>query len=257
MTEHLCRHHLEQLVADDPRPRVHPALRVHLAACDECSLRKRALEAARAGFLAAHPAAEFARAVVELAARPEPAPRPRWSGWRTLRMLASALGLLAVLVAALLWRARAPAPPANRMSGGASLQVFATHAGTTFALRDGQTLSSGDRLALEYSLDRPRHLLLLGVDDAGAITRYFPAEGARDQLLAATSSARLSVGIELDARKGEQRLYGLFTDATLDEAEARGALIQAFSAARAHGAGIAAMHQIALPAQQVTLWFRQ
>jgi hypothetical protein len=254
---HLCRHQLEQLVANDLRATVHPALRVHLAACDPCSMRKRALEAARARFLAAYPAADFARAVVEQAAQPEPPPRRRWQGWSAPGVLASAAGSLAIGAAALLWFSRAPAPPAIRLKGGVSLQAFAKHAGRTSALRDGDALAPGDQLAFEYALDRPRYLLLLGIDDAGAITRYFPADSSGAAPLAATPRAQLPVGIELDARKGQERLYALFSAAALDEAEARGALIQALFAAHAHGAAIAALRELDLPAHQVTIWFRK
>jgi hypothetical protein len=80
MTHHVSRHHLEQLIADDPRGLVPPALRVHVADCDHCSVRKRALEAARAQYLSAQPAAEFARGVLTQAAQPEP-PRRRRFFW--------------------------------------------------------------------------------------------------------------------------------------------------------------------------------
>jgi hypothetical protein len=112
-------------------------------------------------------------------------------------------------------------------------------------------------LAFVYSLDRPRHLLLLGIDDAGTVTRYFPAQGTGGAPLAASPHAQLPVGIELDARKGEERLYGLFSDSVLDEAEARRALTQALSRARTHGAGIPSMGEVDLPVRAVSVWFRK
>lgn len=84
MTAHLARYRLEQLIADDPRAKVPPALRVHLASCDECSVRKRAIESARAEFLARRPPEEFARTVLVRAAELVEAPKRRLN-WLRLR----------------------------------------------------------------------------------------------------------------------------------------------------------------------------
>lgn len=257
MTDHVPRHRLEQLVADAPRAPIHPALRVHLAACDHCSTRKRALEAAQRRYLSAHPAADFARVVVARAAQPEPPNPSRWHKWRRARVLAPAAGLMALAALASVWLAGAPAPAAIRWKGGVSLQAFAKHAGQTTALRDGDALAARDQLAFTYALDRPRYLLLLGIDDAGAITRYFPADGLQIGPLAATPRAQLPIGIELDATKGKERLYALFSEVVLDEAAARRALAQALVRARARGAGVEQLSEIELPAHQVSVWFRK
>ena len=63
MSVHLTRAQLEQLLADDLR--VPAALRVHAGSCDRCTVRRLALERARARYMSLHPAPEFARVVVE------------------------------------------------------------------------------------------------------------------------------------------------------------------------------------------------
>jgi hypothetical protein len=102
--DHLPRHLLEKLVADDPRAPVHPALRVHVAGCDHCNTRKRALEAARAGYLTRYPAADFAHAVLALAAAPEPA-RRRGASWKDPRVWAIAIALMAAAAMVAVWMA--------------------------------------------------------------------------------------------------------------------------------------------------------
>jgi hypothetical protein len=220
-------------------------------------MRKRALEAAQRRYLGEHPAADFARLVAAHATEPEPPLAQRWHGWRSARVLGPAAGILTLAALAMVWLARAPTPAAIRWKGSVSLQAFAKHAGHTALLRDGQDLAPRDQLAFAYALDRPRYLLLLGVDDAGEITRYFPADGAARAPLAATPRAQLPLGIELDARRGRERLYALFSDVALDETAARRALTGALVRARAHGEGVEQLGEIDLPAQQISVWFRK
>jgi hypothetical protein len=174
MTGHLTRGQLEQLVADDPRAPVPPVLRVHVSGCDRCSVRKLALDRARANYVATHPAADFARAVVARAATPTPIAKQRRPAQRVFAAAAAAFALVAGF---LLWQRPAQPPAAIRAKGGVSLQVIAKHDGIQSQLLDGAVLAPGDQLAFAYALDRPRHLLLLGIDGSGQITRYYP-EGA-------------------------------------------------------------------------------
>ena len=101
MTGHLTRRQLEDVVADDPRNPVPPQLRVHIAGCDRCNVRRLALATANTRYLDAHPAQEFAQVVLqraEVAVATEP---PR-SHQRLV--VAIVLGLVAIAAAAaLLW----------------------------------------------------------------------------------------------------------------------------------------------------------
>jgi hypothetical protein len=72
MSDHLARHVLERVHAADPRARGNPVAHVHLAECDRCAVRKRALEVAHARYFAAHPVEAFAREVLARAAEPAP-----------------------------------------------------------------------------------------------------------------------------------------------------------------------------------------
>jgi hypothetical protein len=98
-------------------------------------------------------------------------------------------------------------------------------------------------------------LLLLGIDDAGTITRYFPDGNiVQSSALAAGAGRQLPVGVELDARPGRERLIALFSAAPLDEVSARAALAAAWRTARAQGKDNSQPFQLALPAEQISLW---
>jgi hypothetical protein len=255
VTGHLTRRELEQLVAEDPQFPVAPALRVHVSGCDRCNVRRLALHGSRARYLAAHPATDFAQAVAARAAASTSVAPIR----RKPPVFALSAGALALTAAALVWFRPVAPPAAIRLKGGASLEVIASHAGRQRSLRDGDALSPGDQLAFAYVLDRPRHLLLVDVDDAGVMTRYFPNDDVRESSLPASPRAQLPVGIELDAQPGDERVYALFSDAPLDETVVENAVRRGLAAKRADGDGIAELQELDLPVSvdQQTIWFHK
>jgi hypothetical protein len=257
MSDHLPRHRLEQLIADASRPAAPARLRAHLGTCDQCDVRKRALEAARTQYLTEHPAAEFASAVVARAASAPPARVRTLKPPRVFVALAGIAAAAAIALIGVRMREAPPPPPAIRWKGQVSLQVFARHASATVELHGGEVLAAGDQLAFTYALEHPRYLLLLGIDEDGVITRYFPSDGDKAVALAAGRRAQLPVGIELDAQPGVERLYALFSETAPDESAARRALHDAFGQARARGVGVAELGELELPAGQVSVWFRK
>lgn len=257
MNEHLPRHMLERLSADDPRDTVPLAVRTHLAGCGHCAERLSALERARAEYAALRPAARFASAVVAQTAQSvAPARQPAWPRLRWPAAVA-----FAALMALALRPALAPSERADeiRYKGApAQLQVYVRHAGETRALRAGEALSEGDQLAFTYTLSQPQHLLLFGIDDEGTISRYFPEPTLAPTAVLSPGSARqLPVGIQLDARRGRERLVALFSATPLEEARARAALSAELRALRARGAGIADLREVSLPATQFSVWFEK
>lgn len=257
MTEHLVRHQLESLAADDPHAPIAPALRAHVAGCDQCTTRLRALHASKARLLARIPADEFARATVARAGSSEPVTagrrlHPKWLA------AAAASGIAMAAVAAALWVGGHHSNTDIRLKGGVALQPLAKHAGRVARLQDGDALFEGDELAFEYSLDRPQHFMLLGIDDGGHVTRYDPPDAT--SLVPESHHGQLPIGIQLDARKGEERLYAVFSETRIDEAGARAALQRALESARAGGGGIATMDplpRLAPDARTFSFWFRK
>ncbi len=243
MNVHVSIPELERVAGGGPTPR-------HAEDCPRCAAEVARVAAAGERYLAAHPPDVFARAVLARA-------RPR-QRQRAVRRWSLAAGGLACAAAALLFFARrdpeAPAPTVRAKGGDVALVAFARRGGATFAIADGEALSPGDRLAFAYSAPGPRHVLLLGIDDAGTISRYHPAEGAAAPV--AGGRGQLPVGLHLDARPGEERLVAVFGVRAPDEAGIRRALAASLDDARRRGGGIGDM-VLALSEEHATIWFQK
>jgi hypothetical protein len=260
MTEHLSRHRLEQLIAGSTRAgraSTRPELQAeaHVLSCDVCTTRRRSIETARSALLAQLPPEDFARATLARAAAAESSAGLADARRAKLLRWTFAGGVLALVAACLLWIQRPLSVAGNeviRFKGPASLEVFVKRGERVAAMRDGDALAGGDQLGFVYTLAEPRHLLLLSIDDTGAITRYFPSDG-NSQRLAAGARVQLPLAVELDAHRGEERLVAFFSDTPLDENAARRALAAAFQRAGA----LSKLGPIDVPAQQTSIGFRK
>lgn len=260
MTEHVSRHHLEELIGRSTRAgrassRQELQAEAHVLSCDVCTTRKRSIETARGVLLARVPAEEFARATLVLAAAEESSANVDSVRRAKVLRWSFAGGVLAVAAACLLWIQR-PVPLASseviRIKGAASFEVFVKRGERISTVRDGDALATGDQLGFVYTLAEPRHLLILSIDDTGAISRYYPSDvGSRP--LPAGARVQLPLAVELDAHRGAERLVALFSDAPPNEDAARRALGAAFQ----RTADLSKLGDIDLPLQQVSTWFRK
>jgi len=260
MTEHVSRHHLEELIARSTRAgrastRQELQAEAHVLSCDVCTTRRRSIETARAALLARVPAEDFARATLARSAAEE---RSTSAGSaRRAKVLRWSVtgGALAVAAACLLWIQRpVPLAPSEgiRFKGTAALEVFVKRGQRVATVHDGEALAAGDQLGFVYTLSEPRHLLLLSIDDTGAISRYYPVD-AGSRALPAGARVQLELAVELDGHRGEERLVALFADTPLDENAARRALGAAFQ----RDGGLTTLEAIDVPAQQASVWFRK
>ena len=236
MTTHLSGPELERIAAGGEPPG-------HATGCGDCAARVAAIAEARARYLATHPPDELIRGA-RLRVQRRRAGRLTSRGTIAVG-LACALAAGALLVA---WP-RGDAP-GIRTRGAVALVTYVMRGGETFAPRDGEALRPGDRLSFAYAAPDARHLLLLGIDDGGTISRYAAGEAL------APGRGQLPVGLRLDARRGEERLVAVFGRAEPDEEAVRAALAGALAAARQRGGGVADM-RLDLPDEHVTLWFRK
>ncbi|HTE56381.1 MAG TPA: DUF4384 domain-containing protein [Kofleriaceae bacterium] len=193
----------------------------HLAGCGACRDR---LEATRADD-AAVAAAVASAPPAWLEARPVGGPalrdrRRRWLGASGLG-LGLAAAATAVLVAG---RAADPAPPdgvrtPGKTGGGGgggratsakgpTLSVVAhvqrAASGAVLELEEDVAVEPGDRVQLSYTAPEAGFVAVVGRDQAGHVTLYYPAGGTASAPAAAGTGIPLPFSIELDAAPGDE-----------------------------------------------------
>lgn len=137
--------------------------------------------------------ADSVRAVESmLAERPEDRPKSAGAAERLLDgarapthpsrlgpLWVAALLLVLALVLTALWVRRSQEPSlANEAEGSAPAVLWAQRGGDAFAVSDGDTLRTGDRLSLRIELSEASHVYVFNEDDAGELFVLFPLPGA-------------------------------------------------------------------------------
>ena len=172
------------------------SVRSHLATCDACH--------------ADHAAAAEHRAHFTQYVLPRGLPERRvlhWVWW-----LAPLLA--AALIAVVAWPRTAPPDDGIVIKGGASWQVFANHAGQTFAVHDGTPLGAGDRIRFVVEPAGAHYLIVGSVDGLGNPTIYYPYGAAMSTPIAG-DRIELAGSIVLDAAPGPERVFAILSDVPL------------------------------------------
>jgi anti-sigma factor RsiW len=187
---------LDQLMSGDLAPPAESRARAHVASCARCTERLRDFENVRP------PAHE---ALAEL----EPAPRPYRGMPAWLGAVATLLVLLGLGLHFGLERgadSQRTEPPRTRAKGAIALSVVVKRgAGEIGTLTPGGTVFPGDTLRFELGTAEPGFVAVLGLDAAGAVTPYAPAEGAMLELASGAKQA-LPGAIVADATLGPERI---------------------------------------------------
>jgi hypothetical protein len=176
-----------ELVAGDAA-----AVSEHVAGCERCRDRERALAGDRAQFRAAIP------------------PLRRRRPW--VAIAGSALAAAAAVAIVV----RTPAD-ATRLKGGARLAFVVARAATPstmFVGGPGERVRPGDTLSYLVSAAQPSYVAVLSRDAAGRIAPYFPL-GDRAQWVPAGRDVQLPIATRLDDRLGSERLAAVFCDRPL------------------------------------------
>jgi hypothetical protein len=213
------------------------------------------IRAAGEAYLAARPADDFARQVAARAERSRHAKtveahgvtssgRRRW--FAGLFAFASAVGVIALVVGL------RPEGHQIRLKGGATWSVFAKRRDRTWPAQEGETLQPGDRLAFTYGLSEDRYFVLLGLDDADTIVPYGPQDAGSLRL--ARGQGRVPFAIELDARRGEEHLFAVFSKVPVDGQVLQRALAASAARARREHRWVAA-EDLGVPAEVRTFRF--
>ncbi|MBN8226694.1 hypothetical protein JYK02_04140 [Corallococcus macrosporus] len=214
MAEHLSRLELDEWLAGlDTSGRAER----HLAACPACEQVAGQLRQARASSLAEPRAKAVLARLEEKRAR---AVKPRWS-WGVPLVAALAVGLALVVYVP------RGTEDGVRLKGTVALRLMSEQGATVLDARPGE------RVTLAVGTGPYRNVLVLAVDEAGAVDRLWPREGATSGTVAPGAEVKLSPPLEVTP--GSVALHAFFSDAPLDVDQAGAALTSSIAEARAKG----------------------
>ncbi|RKH90018.1 hypothetical protein D7Y21_08090 [Corallococcus sp. AB045] len=216
MAEHLTRLELDEWLSGlDASGRAER----HVAACQACGMIAERMRQARASSLAQPRAKAVLARLEEKRAR---SARPWWS-WGVPLVTALAVGLALVVYVP------RGAEDGVRLKGTVALRLLSVQGAPV------QDARSGEQVTLAVGTGPYRNVLVLAVDEAGAVDALWPREGQASGTVEPGAEVRLSPALEVTP--GSVALHAFFSDAPLDVAQAREALTSRVTEARGKGQG--------------------
>ncbi|MBZ4372797.1 hypothetical protein [Corallococcus sp. AS-1-6] len=216
MAEHLTRLELDEWLAGlDASGRAER----HVAACTACATLAERMRQARASSLAQPQAKAVLARLEEKRAR---SARPWWS-WGVPLVTALAVGLALVVYVP------RGAEEGVRLKGAVALRLLSARGEP---VRDARP---GAQVMLAVGTGPYRNVLVLAVDEAGAVEPLWPREGQTSGTVEPGAEVRLSPALEVTP--GSVALHAFFSDAPLDMEQAREALTSRVAEARGKGQG--------------------
>ncbi len=203
----------------------------HIKDCNRCRTMLRELAEARIEVLGTDPmsASLLAARRIERAfvARGQTRRQKFWR-WLPVGLLPVAVaGMAVLLLGPRLGRLpgpmadEAPAPILGvRAKGGLLLQITAKRGNEQFVLTDGADAKPGDRLRFSYTKPTDGFLMVFSVDDAGEVSPYYQ-DGTLKGLPISAGTRILPGSIELDAHRGWERVFAVWSKVALDELQVR------------------------------------
>ncbi|RKH41813.1 hypothetical protein [Corallococcus llansteffanensis] len=216
MAEHLSRLELDEWLAGlDPSGR----MGAHVASCAACGQLAEGMRQARESSLRA-PRAATVLAKLE-AKRAQPA-RARWS-WGGPLVAALTVGL------ALIIYVPRGTEDGVRLKGSVALRLLSEDGASVTGARPGE------RVTLAVGTGPYRNVLVLAVDEAGAVDVLWPQGGATSGTV--EPGAQVPLSPPLEVTPGSVAVQAFFSDAPLRAEDARAALTARIAEARAKGQG--------------------
>ncbi|NOK21837.1 hypothetical protein [Corallococcus carmarthensis] len=214
MAEHLTRLELDEWLSGlDASGRAER----HVAACPACGMLAERMRQARESSLREPRAKAVLARLEEKRAR---SAKPLWS-WGVPWVAALAVGLALVV-----YVPRATEDDV-RLKGTVALRLLSAQ-GAPVA-----DASPGERVTLAVGTGTYRNVLVLAVDEAGAVDQLWPQEGPTSGTVKPGAEVKLSPPLEVTP--GSVALHAFFADAPLDVEQARAALTSSVVEAREKG----------------------
>lgn len=139
--------------------------------------------------------------------------------------------LPAALAAACLAVWLRPSAEGVRAKGELAVELFCKRGEVVFPAKDGGDFFPGDRLRFAYTSSEAGYLVVFGVDDGGSVFPYYPQRNLAGLELPAGKKVLLPGSIELDAHRGWERTFALWSRTPLDEREIRARVNETLTAA--------------------------
>jgi hypothetical protein len=224
-TSHIPRFTLERLQARDLSPAEETSISAHLHSCRECRQTLEALRADDGAFKTEIPYAGFRIEHERRRAAASHAHRAPWHRWVYQALAASAAAALLLFAIAL---PRSTDDPGVRIKGaGVALGFVVVEEGVARQGVSGEALAPGSHLQLSYDAGEFTHVAILGVDEAGAVTVYFPEAGEVLASIPSGPAGALPFSLTLDRQPGRERFVAVFARASIPVAPLVTALTEA------------------------------
>jgi hypothetical protein len=187
------------------KPENHP-VHGHLEGCENCQRRLVEWEQADEKFSKeVFPATE--EKVVERLTKSRAG---FWGFFTYPRLAAASAVVLAVVLAVALWHPGEREATYIGIKGVLGLEVYCQRADQVFRVNPGDRLLAEDRIRFAVSTPGPGQVMIVSVDQQGEVSLFYPpgqVEGGRTELEGSTI---------LDASKGPERIFAVFSEGTLD-----------------------------------------
>jgi Domain of unknown function (DUF4384) len=108
-----------------------------------------------------------------------------------------------------------------RAKGAFVIDLYCKRGDTVFPAQDGGDFLPGDRLRFATTTSDAGYVVVFGVDDRGGVFPYYPERSLAGVALPAGDKVLLPGSIELDAHRGWERTFALWSRAPFDERELR------------------------------------
>lgn len=217
----------------------------HVSACGRCQAYVEELSEARQMLLGDDPARaslNAARTILQAAEQR----KSSWFNWNWKLLWPVAMLPAAALIGVFAIVDRTPQSTGASVALNETAQVAATSVRTkgSFALTivckrgdamttlaDGENVREGDRLRFEYTQSKPGFVMVFSVDDSGKIFPYYDEASLQSVAAVAGNQVALPGSIELDAHKGLERVFALWSETPLDGQSVRAAVAEALAKA--------------------------
>jgi hypothetical protein len=131
---------------------------------------------------------------------------PGWVAWLAGSAAAAVLAVLVVIAAP--WKDEPGAGNGVRAKGSVKLSVFRERAGKVEEAISGDTFLAGDRLRFRVDLPEDGEIMVVGVEQSGAVYPCYPLDGSRaSRASRAGTGLELAGAIRLDASLGNERIH--------------------------------------------------